>query len=343
VSARPEDRTGAQGSRSSDADVLAWVERVAPRTRWTGLRGLDLVRPGLEAEALVAAYRTASTEPDATVATVVRGGEPAAAAIRRPKPMETDSFGLSTAAVNHLVCPPETEGRLEVLRALSARLCADAADDGVELLLLRVDADDVEALSAAQSAGFHVHEATITHLADAEGAAPPVLPAGLEVEVHEADVTSALTRDEVERLAAATARWELNHFHADPRLPRDGVRRFYSQWVHNIASGRWSDCLNVARRDGRVVGIQSELSDRELRAATGVDVRVGEWILVLEPGTGAGSALMAVAGRHRHPGGTHHSWETQLRNLATLRCIQQTGVARPIRSGYTLHAWPRRG
>lgn len=323
--------------------LIGWILSVAPSYRWGGRQGIDRIRPGLEARALVGTYELALGDPGARIFVERSGDEPVAATVLTPKPMETECFELVTAALSHVVCAQDVEDRPDVVRRMLDRVRTAAADEGIELLILRVDADDVETLWAAQSAGFTVCEATTTWLADSHADAAPVeQPPGLVVETYEGEVSDALTPEEVSTLAAATSRWELNHFRADPLLPRTAVDRFYERWIHNIASGAWSDCLFVARYDGRVVGVESEYTDRQLLDLTGTDVRAGEWIVVLEHGLGAGRALMSAAGRHRHPGGRFHSWETQVRNTATIRCIEQSGVARPIRSAYTLHAWPTR-
>jgi hypothetical protein len=268
-------------------------------------------------------------------------GEPVAATTVSPKPMETRTLGISTATVSHVVSPAGFEGRRSVVERLLRSVVHRARLDRTELLILRVDSDDIETLSAAQAAGFLVVEATATWFGDshARATAPP-LSDGLTVEVHEGDMADAISSAEVDQLTAHTSRWQLNHFYADLRIPRRAVERFYGEWVHNISIGAWSDCLFVVRHRDRLVGIASELSDRDLLEHTGANLRVMEWLLVIEPGLGAGRALMAAAGHHRHPGGRFHSWETQIRNKSTIRCIEQSEVARPVRSAYTLHAWP---
>jgi hypothetical protein len=339
---QPHEPPTGTATTANDDDLVQWVASVAPGYRWGGRQGLDRVEKGLEERALVASYRRASSSPATLVVAEFTAAGPAATTMLSDKPMETETFGLATAALSPVVAPEGLPDRLEVVRALLSGARDAAADRGVELLTLRVDADDVITLAAAQESGFGVHEATTTWLADSHaGDTAPTRRGRLRVEVHERDVCGALSAAEVEQLAEVTAAWELNHFHADPRLPRHAVDRFYRQWVHNIAAGRWSDCLFVARLDGRIIGVESEVSDRDLLELTGLDVRVGEWIVVLERGVGAGAALMAAAGHHRYPGGRYHSWETQVRNTPTIRCIEQTGVARPIRSAYTLHCWPR--
>lgn len=335
-----EGTPGGSDPHSVTPDLRDWLSDVCADYRWAGRRGLDLAQPGLEHRSLVGSYQLASVDPDARTLVVQGRTRPAAATIMRPKPMESSAFRIKTAELSHVVCAPETVDRHDVVRELLGRSLAAAADHEVELVVLRVDAEDVQTLDAAQRVGFAVHECTLTWLADSQEDSLADPSIDVSVETYEGGVRQALPRDVLEHLSAKTAGWQMSHFGADPRLPPEAVERYYGQWMHNIAAGTWSDCLFVARHRGRIVGLESEVSDRALLAETGVTIRNGEWIVVLEPGLGAGRALMSAAGRHRYPGGRFHQWETQARNAPIIRCIEQTG-ARPIRSAYTLHAWPR--
>ncbi len=321
----------------ASGELLGWVEQ---SVLGAGHHGLDLVEAGLQARATLGAYRRAVGEADPEVVVAEGGSGPLAAALLVGKPMETDLLGVRTASITDLVAPARPDERPRAVRSLLDAASRRARERSIELTILRVDSSDVATLDAAQAAGFRVCEATVAWLAGTTDRTDVTdLPDGLTVEVHEGEVSGVLDEREVALLAERTAGWQLNHFRADPRLPASAVERFYRQWVHNIADGSWSDCLLVARREGRLVGIQSEVTDRRLLRDTGVGLRMGEWIVVLEHGVGAGRALMATVGRHHHPGGHLHLWETQLRNLPIIRCIERSGVARPVRTGYTLHGW----
>lgn len=300
-------------------------------------RGLDLVRPGLAAAATIGGAEADLSDPDVQIVV----GHHAFTSIH-PKPMESRHFGATTASLGDILVGGGPDRRWSHARGLLDRVVAHARKDAIDLLIARVDAVDVEVLDAAQQTGFNVVECTMTWLADACDADERVPAGSVRVDVHEGGGAGILSGDDVQRLADASAAWRLSHFAADRRLPPGAVASFYRQWIHNIADGMWCDSLSIARVGERVVGIQSEVSDRELLGATGATVRNGEWIVVLEPGLGAGTALMAAAGRHRFPGGSWHQWETQARNAAVIRCIEQTGMARPARAAYTLHAWPSR-
>src|SRR5690606_41978870 len=99
----------------------------------------------------------------------------------------------------------------------------------------------------------------------------------------------------------------------------------------------------VAGRGCGLRGRGSGLTDRGVCDLTGPAVRVREWFVTVGRGRGNGRHLLAAAATHSFPGGTWHWWETQARNTPTIRRIEQTGVAVPVRSCYTLHAWPTGG
>ena len=286
-------RGGPENGRSPGIDppgVVAWVEHLARAYPFTGVRGIDRTRPGLEAEALILAF------PRPWPVTGPSSSSRKATARQRRRSSSRNrwkrsSWGSPPGGPVDRGVPDRAPGRIDIVRRLLQRALSDASRQGARLVIFRVDADDVETLVAAQSAGLTVQEATITFLADAGADAPSVpLPLGLSVEVHEGDVRGVLGTEDVDLLSGATSAWELNHFRADPRLTAEAVQQFYKAWVHNIASGDWSDCLFVARRNGRVVGIMSELTDRQLLARAGTALRVCEWVVVAEAGSGAGSA-----------------------------------------------------
>lgn len=322
---------------------LEWVTQVAATFPFGPWRGLDRVLPGTEGPATVGVVADAAADPDALVVSI-GADDPIAVTTLSPKPMETELLEVATGAVSGCITDVARGDRLQACTRLLAATMDAAADRGIDLLVHRVDAGDVEGLAAAQAAGFRVCEATATWLADADAPPNPIpLPEGMSLSVHETEVAGALSAAEVEALAARTAAWDQSHLRADPLLDDRVVDQFYGAWIHNIASGRWCDFLAVVRHGDEPVGIQSERTDRSLLAHTGVDLRLAEWLVVLEPGASVGRVLMHAAGSHRRPGARYHWWETQLRNLATIRSFEATGRAVPIRTSFTLHAWPRRG
>lgn len=322
-------------------DVLSWATEATLGQPFPAYVGLDRIQANLAADTTTGIIRCALEDP--TAAVVIGSGPSGIEALTclLDKPMETEHFGLSVAALPGVIAQGSRAGRSTAIGDLLRRSRALAREREIEMLVLRVDSGDVEALDAAQRSGFSVHEATITWLADSRLASEAPAGDDISVTVYDADRTGAVEPEVVEALADTTSQWVLSHYGADPRLPCDGVSAFYRAWIANIVDGHWSDRLIVARSEGRVVGLYSEVSDPNVLRHHGVDLRCGEWVVVLQAGTGAGRALMAAAGRHPHPGGPFRTWETQARNLPTIRCIEQTGVARPIRSTYTLHAWPR--
>lgn len=322
----------------SHEEVRAWLEADPSTARFGLHRGLGRKYPGAEHAWTVGMYAAAADASSEVWAG--RGPEGlAATVVVDPKPMETASFGVPTLAVSHVASALDGDRRHDAARALLAGVLASRPEG--QLLILRVDSDDPEVLVAAQTVGFRVVESTAAWYGDSEteDPGPVVTPDGVTIEIYDDGVVGALTEDEIVALARSTSFWEQTKYRAERRLPQDRVDDFYRRWVPNIASGEWCDCLYVAREDGRLIAILNEVSDRALREVTGLNLRVGEWIVSIDPKPGVGRALLATAGRHPYSGGRYRQWETQLRNLATIRSIEGTGVATPIRTAYTLHAW----
>lgn len=316
--------------------VLRFVIRTAHEYPWSAWQGLDRVQAGLPSRALLATYEYAAARQDGGVRVARAGGRPYASAIVARKPMESEAFGLDVAEASHLMSPPEEPGRRDAVAELLGRLRDEERSAGTRLLVLRLHSADVDALAIAQAEGFRVVETTVTYLGDVERPAPVDDRHGLTVETFDGDPSAALSASEVDGLADATSGWRLSRFRADPHLDPEAVDRYYRSWVPNIAGGRWSDCLYVARASGELAGIYAENTDRRLLDLTGVTLREGSWLVVLTEGLGVGRALMRTSSAHRFPGGRFHQNETQAHNVATVRCLDHMTY---LRSGYTLHAW----
>jgi hypothetical protein len=318
--------------------LLRWIVELAPRYRWTGRAGLDGFLPSIERRSMLGEFEQGLRDPSAQLLLERGGGTEIATTFLRPQPMETEHFDLPVSSLSYVICDPETPDRRRVVQRLLERATATAADAETELVVLRVSSGDVDTLAAAQCAGFRVVETTVTYLGEAQSE-PVRLPDGVTVDVHEGPAGDVLTSSEVDELAAETAVWELSRFRADPNLSNEVVDRYYRAWVPNIASGQFSDCLYVARHRGELAGVYAENTDQGLLDLTGTALRVGAWMIVLRPRLGVGRSLMRTSAAHRFPGGRFHENETQLHNVAAIRCFDHMKI---VRSGYTLHAWPRR-
>ena len=289
------------------ADVVAWSERIATHDRWGARRGLDRIAPGAESAVTAGIVRAADAASDEQVI-FERAGDDTA-------------YGVLTgdALLDH------------------AKERARAID--LDLVVLRVDADDVDTLLAAQGAGFLVCEATVTWLIDRRQPARPY-DGPMTFERHTGPPRDVLRQEDLDRLAELATSWEIGHLFADARIPRSGTEAFYRTMIDNVAAGRWCDVLHVARLDGRLAAIVVEVRDAMAAQHAGIDLYSTEWFAALEPGHGVGHALVATMPSTPLPQGHHRTWETQVRNLSTIRCIEQTHLVRPVRSSYTLHLWP---
>ncbi len=243
------------------ADLVAWVENGPAGSTWGPRRGLNRVAPGIERTLLIEAVRSAMADPTGHVVTIEERSGLRGLTTLLPKPIESQQLAVSTGAVG--TCLTDSAGnRRHDTACLLRQVDREALERGIELLILRIDSDDAGALAAAQDCGYRVAEATVAWLAERQTTTPASLAGRLEVETFKgAAIRDALTSSEVAELAERTSNWRDNHFRADPRLTSEQVDRFYEVWVHNIASARWCDALHVARTDGRMVGLLSEVID----------------------------------------------------------------------------------
>lgn len=319
------------------ADVGSVVELLrtdkARGTVRSPVLGLELIRHGLGTEYLRGAYSGRAADDVQAVVRRSRDGVPSAL-ILQDKPMETALLGVATCEFADLVISDAPEDADDVSVLLDGAMTA-ASERGYDLVILRLNADLIGALHAAQCAGFRVCEATVGFLAPGHpsGYKPPE---GVDVIRYDPG-SDALAKLDLGDLGVRTSLWGGNHFRADRRLAPARIDDYYSEWVTNIITGAWSDSVFVASFGGEVVGLHSELRNSKLFDRTGVELTVCEWTVGKHPGVG--SALFHAGCSSRRPESPFTFWETQLRNVACLRAIQRIGLTRPTGGAYTLHGW----
>lgn len=335
-----DDRT--IGDDVDDDAILHWVNRTAHRYRWSAWQGLDRAATATEGRVIVGVYELAHRSPTLRPFIAGASGSPAAATIVTSEPAVSEHLDLTAASIDHVLCADGTPDRHDVIRGLLERVVDDTRRAGTDLLVHCVAADDVEALSAAQHAGFEVCDATLTYLADAAAVDPAPIPPDLTVEVHEGGVSDALAAEALLGAEHPAILVGLGHYGADPALSHEAVDRLHEALITGVASGASSECLTVVRRRGQIVGLESEVTDRTLRDLTGQYLRRCNLLSVRPDDPATCRTLFAAAGQQRFPGGSLHTWEIQIRDTDTIRCIERSGVARPIRAEFVLHRWLRR-
>lgn len=187
------------------------------------------------------------------------------------------------------------------------------------LTTYRVPTDDVAALTAAQAAGFHVIDVSLTleRTGTEGGAAREAAPARPD------------EHDELLRIAGTCFRF--SRFHLDPRLPRELADRVKREWVRSYVEGRRGIELLAASDDGRTAGFLAVLEGPggtriiDLIGVTGESQRHG-----------IGEALVSTFVRRHGEGGRALRVGTQAANVPSLRLYEKLGF-RVTSSGYVLH------
>lgn len=188
----------------------------------------------------------------------------------------------------------------------------------------RVDAGNVAAVAALETAGMRVVNVTSTLTADPREALSDETTTVREAEPQ---------RDQ-ELLDIAERSFRYTRFHLDPDVPKAVADRIKRDWVWSYLNGLRGDELLVAVRDDRPVGFLCALP----REDRGRRVRVIDLIGVAPEaqGTGAGRAL--VAAFHRRAEGRCDAVEvgTQAANIPAQAFYERLGYV-ATRSAYDLH------
>lgn len=312
-------------STAAAADLVA--HHPYHRHRWYDRLGLD-VADGLDRRA-GAAFTAADTQVLAAV-----DGSVVGATTLTANPFERDVLGVGVARCSALCAVGD---RRDVLVRLGRAVLERSADDGHDLVIARIDADDLDALVALQEVGFSVADAGAAWLA--RGQAIEVhAPPGTTVEVLGARALASLPASELASIIDdAGRRFRTSHFHADPRLDPDRCDELHRRWAEASVRGRWSDGAVLVRAPGRVVGFASYREVALPAPGSGEPVRVRtDWFSLASsdapPGTGSALRAAALAGadlieftvQHRSP-------------YAGL--FARTGAFGVLASYYTLHGW----
>ena len=168
----------------------------------------------------------------------------------RPQAWESDFFGARMGALV-MVGPPTAGDLTAQAEALAAELrlaLREAELDGYQHLVLRLGADDLGAVWAAERAGLRLMDVGVD-LTFRFGATPLPQPRALAArQATPADIPALQ--------AMTTGAFSLTRFATDPFFGPEQVDRFYQTWAANLFAGL-ADCVLVADIDGQVAGFVS--------------------------------------------------------------------------------------
>ena len=246
-------------------------------------------------------------------------------------PWDSEVLGCPSGSIEGLWaegCYAEQRRRLETV--LNACI-ADAEDQGVRFLSVRLPEDAIAALHAVESVGFRVIESFLTFGRKTAGEIPFV---GSATGNGGSDCRVRLAQpDEMERVASIAYRaFESFRLRVDPQIPASRARHSRREWVRNGFKGR-AEAIYVAEMENLPLGFVL------LRSKTDTG-RTGEIELIaVDPafhGRGIGKVLVAEAIRHYQGRTSEIHVGTQAKNLRAIGLYTGMGFS-VIRSELSFH------
>ncbi len=237
--------------------------------------------------------------------------------------LDSTRFGLDVFIAGGLTC--------EEVPELAARVRAQACD----LVITRIDANELRLLHALEACGFRVMD-TVVRLGRDVDARDKELEASGTRAFTAADITS------IANIAARAFRGYLGHYHNDDRLPRAACDELYRDWAARA-------CREKSVADAVIVSTPAEIETGTVfgfaalrhSAEDGTDIV----LCAMDPARqGAGLWPHLIRGAIRWAqaaGATHISAATHITNLRSQRGFMRAGFT-PRSHAYTLHWWPTR-
>ena len=246
-------------------------------------------------------------------------------------PWDSRIFGLPMAKIGHLIAAYRGGARAEILDQLLAGLIERACAEGYRHLSTRVDCADVGAIHCLERRGFRLMECLVTYLFRHKQDILPSIKMLYGVRPYKPEDRDALLAI-AERMCAD----HQSRISSDPDLPRDGVKRFYVEWMKNACAGEMADHILVAEKKGRPIGFLVYKLNGDVLKDTGVRIAGQGLSASLPEGTGSYVGLLKVAfelGREEYD---FMEAEAPLHHYLVSRTWQYLGL-QLVRGKYAFH------
>lgn len=294
------------------------------------------VRPG----ASVALHAGRWREPDAIAVLVARddAGRPLGALCLRPRPFESDHFGLRMARIDPPAAVEEAAGRLVALRALYRDACSLLREQGFQHVAARVSTHDRVGGWTLQEVGARHVDTQVSWMCPLSGErVESELAPGLRLEICERDAVKSVAPADWRRLAEWGARgFDRGPLVFDLTLDADRARDVYRAWTERVMTGEWSDAVLLVREGREVVSFISMLELPDVSAAAGERV-CGRGLGATLPGyRGLFTAIQREMIAVRPLGAEWMENETQVSTVPSINVYARLGF-RYLRSTSSFH------
>jgi ribosomal protein S18 acetylase RimI-like enzyme len=221
-----------------------------------------------------------------------------------------------------------SDGRSRLFRSVKST----AFSRGLDVVFARVDLDDMLTIHSLESEGAILTDVLLSFRTDLKR---DPISSGLCPKVQ---VVQASLDDEEVLVGIAKDVFKSNHFHADPRLPRDKCDEVYAKWVSGCLRGL-ADVVLVAKKRGKHLGfISCKVEGAGEDFSRGIIDLIG--VKKRFEGRGIGSCLVAEALKWFSSRSKSVYVGTQAANISAVRLYEKMGF-RLVLSEATLHLWTR--
>ncbi|HUP32017.1 MAG TPA: GNAT family N-acetyltransferase [Gaiellaceae bacterium] len=236
----------------------------------------------------------------------------------RLSPLEETRFGVRAARADDV-----TAGDIDALLAFGRQ-------HGVQLIIARVDVEELRAAQLLEDAGFRLMDTLVYQVrAVRERELPHDEPRGLIRPLRAGE------EEAVRAVAAEAFQGYFGHYHADERLPAEAADATYIDWaVRSCTEPGVCDAVYAADLDGEVVGFITYrlLSPDDAEIVLGGVLRHARRLGIYR------SFLVHGMAWARERGAARVIVSTQITNVAVQKVWARLGFE-PTHAYYTFHGW----
>jgi len=241
---------------------------------------------------------------------------------------DSEHFGVDVGKLRLALFNREVD--VKGRRFLFEKVKDAATSQGLSVIFARIRLNDLPTIQSLEKEGAILTDVLYTFYINLERKLEPVGSSSV------AEVAEANERDEHVLMEIGKKVFEVDHFHADPYLPRGKCDEVYPKWIFSCLKGL-VDVVLVAKKGGKPIGFVTCNVEHLINGYSyGIIDLVG--VEKKHEGKGIGSLLVSKALKwfSNHTKSVYVG--TQTANIPAVRLYEKAGF-RQVLSEATLHLW----